>query len=122
MKPIVVLLILVLTSTATAQTSDWQAIEKLFGRKGTEKELMFKITLPRSDVKVSVGDFLIEPGLALTSWIAFVPMKGQMDMGGHHGQSNEVMIMGDMVLLDREVGPVIGKLMDNGLEVTALHN
>jgi hypothetical protein len=119
MKSLALSMMVALSCTAIAQTPDWQSIEKLFGRKGTEKDGMFKITLPRSDVTVNDDGFVVDPGLALTSWIVFVPMGG---MHGHQGTGNDVMIMGDLVLLDREVGEVMKKLVTNGLEVTALHN
>ena len=71
---------------------------------------MFKISFPRSDLKVNVGDVLVDPGLALTSWIA---LKNDAD---------HTMMMGDLVLLDSEIPPVIAALVANGLEVSALHN
>lgn len=89
---------------------DWKTLEHIFGRKGTIQESVFKITFPRSDLKVKVGEVMIEPGLALTGWLAFKP----------HG--NETMMMGDLVLLDTEVPPVISKLSSSGIEITALHN
>lgn len=92
------------------QSGDWQAVEKVFGRKGTVQGDVFKVTFPRSDLKVTIGEVSIESGLALTSWIAFKQM------------GNNAMMMGDLVLLDKEVDPVMSKLMSNGIEVTALHN
>lgn len=93
-----------------AQAPDWQAVEKVFGRKGTTQGEVFKITFPRLDLKVKVGEVAVEPALALTSWIAFKPMKHQ------------TMIMGDLVLLESEIAPVVAKLVAENLEVTALHN
>lgn len=103
--------------TATAQQNDWSAVEKVFGKKGTEQDGVFKITLPRSDLNVKVGNFQIDPGLALTSWVAFIKTK-DMSMN----MNSDVMMMGDMVLLDKEVSGVISKIVESGLEVTALHN
>ncbi len=98
-------------SVAAQQKSpDWQAVEKVFGRKGTVQNDVFKITFPRSDLKVKVGEVSIEPGLALTSWIAFKQT------------GSSTMIMGDLVLLDNEINPVTSKLVSSGIEVTALHN
>lgn len=93
-----------------AESSTWQDVEKVFGKKGMVIEEVFKITFPRSDLKVSVDKVPIEPGLTLTSWIGFQPMN------------NGTMMMGDLVLLNREVAPVMSKLLAEGVEVTALHN
>ena len=71
---------------------------------------VFKVTFVRSDLKVRVGNVLIEPGLALTSWITFKQM------------GNKAMMMGDLVLLDKEAHSVMPELVSNGIEVTALHN
>jgi len=90
--------------------TDWQAVEKVFGRKGTLQDDVFKITFPRSDLKVKIGGIYFDPDLALTSWIAFKQMQDQ------------VMIMGDLVVLDKEIGPVISRLVSNGIQVTAIHN
>jgi hypothetical protein len=106
----ILILSLAVSIVAIAQTPDWQSIEKVFNRKGTMQGDVFKISFPRSDLKVKVGDVSIEPGLALTSWIAF------------DGSSKNSMMMGDLVLLDSEITPVITKLVANGLEISALHN
>lgn len=103
---------------ASAQQNDWTAVEKVFGKKGAVQDGVFKITYPRSDLKVMVGDFKVDPGLALTSWIGFLKMSNPMGME----MDNQVMMMGDLVLLDNEVAPVISKIVSEGLEATALHN
>ena len=97
-------------ATATAQTSDWAEIEKVFDRKGIVQGEVFKIAFPRADLQVKVGDVAIAPALALTSWIAFKKTE------------SHTMIMGDLVLLDREIAPVTARLVASGIEVTALHN
>lgn len=104
------ILSLAMFTVAIAQTPDWQSVEKVFNRKGTVQGDVFKISFPRSDLKVNVGAVSIEPGLALTSWIAF------------KGSGNHSMMMGDLVLLDSEIAPVITKIVANGLEVSAVHN
>jgi hypothetical protein len=118
MKTIFYLLIIVLSfNSAKAQQSEWTDVEKVFGKKGSIQDGVFKITYPRSDLKVKIGDFSVAPGLALTSWIGFIKVKSDgMAMG------DNTMIMGDIVMLDNEVGPVITKLVSLNLEVTALHN
>lgn len=95
----------------TGKTLDWiEKVEKIFNRKGTIQENVFKITFPRSDLKVKVDEIPVQPGLALTSWIALKPVD------------SHVVLMGDLVLLEKEVDPVVTKLETSGLEVTALHN
>lgn len=98
------------TQILFAESPKWEAVEKVFGKKGTMAGEVFKVTFPRSDLTVKVGNLSIEPGLALTSWIAFKPM------------GDKTMIMGDLVLLEREVEPAMSKLVAAGIEVTALHN
>jgi len=98
------------TVAAQQQPSNWRAVEKVFGRKGTLQDDVFKITFPRSDLEVKVGEVSVEPGLALTSWIAF-------KQAGDHA-----MIMGDLVLLDEEIASVMKKFVESGVEVTSLHN
>ncbi|MBI3363926.1 MAG: DUF1259 domain-containing protein, partial [Ignavibacteriae bacterium] len=89
---------------------DWKSVEEVFDRKGTVQGDVFKVTFPRSELKVKMGKVTISPGLALTSWIAFKSM------------GNETMAMGDLVLLDSEIAPAMKKLIENGFDVSALHN
>ncbi len=106
-------------SLANAQQEDWTAVGKIFGRSGSVQQGVYKITFPRSDLNVMVGDFRVDPGLALTSWVGFMKMNGNtmgMKMNGRD------MVMGDLVLLDDEVEPVISGIVSNGLEITAIHN
>lgn len=95
---------------AFAQTPEWQGVEKVFGRKGVVQADMLKITFPRTDLQVKAGEVTVEPGLALTSWIGFKAM------------GTRAMMMGDLVLLEGEVAPVMAKLVAEGIRVTALHN
>lgn len=89
---------------------DWAEVEKVFGRKGSVSAHVFKVTFPRFDLKVSIGSVPIDPPLALTSWIAL------------HQAGERSMLMGDLVLLERETEPVTTHLISTGLRVTALHN
>jgi uncharacterized protein DUF1259 len=90
----------------------WAAVDSALGRTGTSQPGdVQKYSFPRSDLKVTVGDVTVKPALALGSWVAFKPTTG-----------HDVIAMGDLVLLEREVGPVIGKLQAMGVEQTALHN
>lgn len=101
----------------SAQQTDWSDVENVFGKKGSVKEGVFKITFPRTDLKVIIGDFTVDPGLALTSWVGFVKMPDNSMM-----MDDNTMAMGDIVMLDNEVAPVIAKLVSVNLNVTALHN
>src|SRR5215469_14088358 len=85
---------------------DSTALNNVFGKKGTVTGNVYKITYPRSDLKVKVGDFSVAPGLALGTWI------GIINMGDH------AMMMGDLVLLDSEVPKVINKLLEQNIEIT----
>jgi hypothetical protein len=98
------------SSHARSQTADWGKVQEILGRKGSVSGAILKTPFPRSDLHVKIGDVAVEPGLALTSWVAFGPM------------SNETMMMGDLVLLEGEVKPAMKALVAHGLEITALHN
>jgi Domain of Unknown Function (DUF1259) len=89
---------------------DSTGLNNIFGKKGSVQGMVYRITYPRSDLKVTVNEFPIAPGLALTSWI------GILFMG------NESMMMGDLVLLDTEEAAVVAKLVGSGLSITAIHN
>jgi hypothetical protein len=93
-----------------AQQADWSGVEKVFGRKGTVTGEVFKIAFPRADLKVKVGDFAVAPGFALGSWVGILR------------SGNDAMMMGDLVVLDSEVPVVIRKLVEEHLEITAIHN
>ncbi len=105
-----ILSLLLIANSSIAQQNEWSDVEKVFGKKGNVQDNVFKITFPRSDLKVKVGDFFVAPGLALSSWIGFMKM------------GNQAMMMGDLVVLDKEVAPVISKLISNSIQITALHN
>lgn len=87
-------------------------IERLTGAKGSLDAAagVFKVSVPRNDLAVRIGGVRMHPRLGLTSWAAFQQTK--------HG----VMVMGDMVLQEAQVNPVMSVALDIGLEVTALHN
>lgn len=88
-------------------------IDQGTGAKGSyiADEDVYRVTFPRTDVKVAVEGRSMHPFLGLTSWAAFTPDA--------HG---ELMVMGDLVLFEDEVNPVMSAALDSGLEVTALHN
>lgn len=90
---------------------DWNAVQDALGRPGTMMPGdVFRVGMPRTDLKVTVNDVPVQAGFALGSYAAFK----QYDDG--------TMVMGDLVLLDEEVNQVMSALFDNGFEVTALHN
>lgn len=101
---------LFINGNINAQQPDSAALNKIFGKKGTVTGNVYKIGYTRSDLKVKVGDFSIAPGLALGTWVGIV------NMGNH------AMMMGDLVLLDSEVPKVTNKLIEENLEITAIHN
>src|SRR6516162_5934962 len=92
--------------------SDAAKIEELTGAKGSfdAKEGAFKVSVPRGDLSVTAAGVKLTPPMGLTSWAAF------KKAGGH------TVVMGDTVLLEDQVNPVMSVALDNGLEVTALHN
>jgi len=99
------------TVRAAARTIDTAKIEQLTGVKGklNDKEGVFKVAVPRSDLKVTVAGVRITPPMGLSSWAAFTKDGAQ------------TLVMGDMVLLENQVNPVMSVALDTGLEVTALH-
>lgn len=88
-------------------------IDKATGVSGSYNaaEDVYRVAFPRTDVKVTVEGRSMHPFLGLTSWAAFTPHN-----------ATELMVMGDLVLFEDEVNPVMSAVLDNGIEVTALHN
>jgi hypothetical protein len=109
------LLALLAASLAFAQAGDaaaaWKSVENALGRHGTALPgNVYKFGLPRADMHVTVQGVAIQPALALGSWLAFKRVSGG------------AIVMGDLVLLEDEVEPVMLKLQQAGIEQTALHN
>ncbi len=122
-KNFLLFVIMIFCSHSFAQQNDWSSVEKVFGKKGTVQDNVFKITYPRSDLKVKVGDFAVAPGFALGTWIGFINMSNGMNKQHHEANmSNHAMMMGDLVLLDTEVPEALKKLVEVNLKVTAIHN
>src|SRR5947208_1386189 len=98
--------------SVAAEKLDTAKIEQLTGAKGQldEKEGAFKVNAPRTDLNVTVAGVKMTPPMGLTSWAAFQKVGDQ------------TMVMGDMVVLEDQVNPVMDVALGNGLEVTALHN
>src|SRR6267142_5856607 len=110
------LLLAAFTSSSNAAQSkklDTAQIDELTGLKGklNEEEGVYKISAPRTDLKISVDRWEMPPFMGLTSWASFMP-----------GMKEGAMVMDDLVLMQDEVNPVMSAAFDNGLQVTALHN
>jgi len=100
------------SSLAGEKALDTATIERLTGVKGelSEKEGVFKVSVPRTDLDINVAGVKMTPPLGLTSWASF------------QKAGEQAMVMGDMVLLEDQVNQVMSVALENGLEVTALHN
>jgi hypothetical protein len=96
---------------AIAAPIDWSKVDQAIGKPGSDQAGgVHKYGLPRSDLKITVDGVAIKPTLALGSWIGFMPM------------GDGAMVMGDLVLTETEIEPVMKRLIDNGIEITAIHN
>ncbi len=102
--------VLATVAAAEAQSIDWAKVDGIFGRKAAVGGTVHRYGFPRSDLQVTLDGVTIRPTLALGGWIAFQPM------------GNMAMVMGDLVLLQSEVSPVMAKLLEGGVDVTAIHN
>ena len=106
-----------ITTTSRAQYAagspiDWAAVGQALGKPGSmQPGDVYKVGLPRTDLQVTAGGIMIKPALALGSWVAFKQTG-----------ANEAVAMGDLVLLDNEVGPVTARLQEGGVTQTAIHN
>ena len=90
---------------------EWSKVGAALGKPGTVLQGgVYRVGLPRSDLHVSVDGIVLKPTLALGGWLAFKTM------------GNEAMVMGDLVLTEDEVNPVMSRLEESGIEITALHN
>ncbi len=107
---LIVLCFFLLPTLARAQGVATGPIDEVLGRSGQKAGDVYKVGFPRSDLHVSVKGLPIKPGLALGSWAAFL------------GTDDNAMVMGDLVLLESEVNPVIAKLRWSGFDISAVHN
>lgn len=104
-------LAVVLAAPAIAQSNRWQDVAQALGKSGTEMPGgVYRIGLPRSDLKVTLDGVVLKPSLALGSWLGFAPM------------GNQTMVMGDLVLTETEISPVMKKLEQGNIQITAIHN
>jgi len=96
---------------AAAAETDWSKVANALGKSGTETPGgVYRVGLPRSDLRVTVDGMAIKPAFALGGWLAFRPMGAQ------------AMVMGDLVLTEGEINPVMARLLADGITVTAVHN
>jgi Domain of Unknown Function (DUF1259) len=91
-------------STAFAQEIDWKKVDEAFGRNGAVSSDVHRYGFPRTDLQVTLDGVTIKPAFALGGWIAMKPTHGG------------AMAMGDLVLLESEINPVMAKLIESGLE------
>jgi hypothetical protein len=114
MKTYLLIVVIFCASTVAglAVPLDTAKIDRLTGLKGkfNEKEGVYKVTFPRNDVKIVVDGWTMPPFMGLGTWAAFTPTK------------DGAMVMGDTVLFEDEVNAAMSAALDNGLNVTALHN
>lgn len=99
------------SASGLAADETWTKVAEALGKPGTEMPGgVYRVGLPRTDIKVTLDGIDIKPGFALGSWVAFQKM------------GSDSMVMGDLVLTGEEVSPVMAKLLAGGIRVTALHN
>ena len=110
---ILVIIVSAAGNAATAQEipADYQQVLKIVGKSGDYKSNVLKVNIPRNDLHVKVADFAVPTPFGFGGWFAMTK-----------GDGGEDVVMGDLVLTQDEVNPVMSALLDHGLEVTALHN
>lgn len=96
--------------TAAQDASVWENVAKALGRSGDERGGVYRVSFPRTDLQVRVGDTAVRTGMAMGAWAAFQS----------HGKS--AMVMGDLVLLPSELPAVTAALQEGGIDITAIHN
>ena len=110
LRILILSVILSLPVMLAAQSLDTTKIDEAMGRSGQKTGDIYRLGFPRTDLRVSIGSVEIKPGLVLGSWAAFA------------GNDNDAMVMGDLVLLENELTPVMKKLRAAGFDITAVHN
>src|ERR1700680_4974152 len=104
------ILVVLFPVMAAAQGLDTAKIDQVLGRSGQKTGDVYRIGFPRTDLQVTVAGIAVKPGFALGSWAAF------------SGTDASASVMGDLVLLESEVNPVMSKLRAAGFELPAVHN
>jgi hypothetical protein len=106
----IVVAVMTIGVSAKAQEIDWKKVDDALGRSAAVTGDVHRYGFPRSDLHVTLDGVAIKPALALGGWAAFKPAHGG------------AMMMGDLVLLETEITPVMTTAIENGLEITAVHN
>jgi hypothetical protein len=99
-----------ISGTAHGEDIVWSKVDEAMGRSAAVTQDVHRYGFPRTDLSVTLDGVTIKPSLALGGWVAFKPM------------GSEAMVMGDLVLLETEIEPVMAKLIEGGLDITAIHN
>jgi hypothetical protein len=99
-----------ISGTAHGQDISWSKVDEAMGRSAAVTQDVHRYGFPRTDLSVTLDGVTIKPAFALGGWVAFKPM------------GNQAMVMGDLVLLETEINPVMAKLIEGGLDITAVHN
>ena len=116
MRPFIRLVIALIAATVLATPTfaaepDWSQVAQALGKSGAvQAGGVYRVGFPRTDLKVSLDGVALRTGFAFGGWVAFQPMDTQ------------AMVMGDLVLTQDEVAPVMRKLEEGGIEISALHN
>ena len=103
-------LMIALAGQSSADEIDWTKVDAALGKSASVQGDVHRYGIPRSDLQVTVDGVTIKPALALGGWLGFEPTTGG------------VVVMGDLVLTESEIEPVMTKLLNSGIDVTALHN
>src|SRR6202165_1415323 len=107
----IALLMLAVGASAQEVPADYQSVLQTLGKQGDFKDSVLKVNIPRNDLKVTIDGVATPTPFGFGGWLAMTKGTG----------GNDVM-MGDLVLQEDEVNPVMSALLDNGLDVSALHN
>lgn len=112
MRLVELLIVAGVTISGAAHGEDivWSKVDEAMGRPAAVNQDVHRYGFPRTDLNVTLDGVIIKPSLALGGWVAFKPMGSQ------------AMVMGDLVLLETEIEPVMAKLIEGGLDITAIHN
>jgi Domain of Unknown Function (DUF1259) len=103
-------LTLALVAQAHAAETDWTKVNAALGKTASVQGEVHRYGIPRTDLQVTLDGVAIKPALALGGWLGFEPMQ------------DGALVMGDLVLTETEVNPVMSKLLESGIEITAVHN
>jgi Domain of Unknown Function (DUF1259) len=101
---------LLITAQAHATEIDWTSVDTALGKSAVVQGEIHRYGFPRTDLQVTLDGLTIKPALALGGWLGFEPMR------------DGALVMGDLVLTETEVNPVMSKLLESGIEITGVHN